>query len=468
MLPIDAIPPLGAMITLPLANPVYIFCVVLMIMAIAPLIANRLKMPPLVVLIILGTILGKNVLGVLDRDVVGSANLISSLADQVPKDDLLKNLDPQVIPQIQEWLKATGKNPDLVRNLAKNITPQSLLQGLEKIGLLYIMLLAGLQMNLENLRKMGVRSLVFGLLTFGVPFTVGVISGQWLTAGGLAAILLGILYSPHTLVSYPIMSRYGIVQKESVGVAVGGSAVTSLLTLFGLSLLQATKSGTDTATLLINLLVLFPLLAFLCFWGLPKLARLVFDPDSDNLIEQFVFVLTCLFVVASVTLLLDIDSIVGAFLAGLALNRSIPFTSKLMRQIEFVGNSLFIPAFMIAVGVLCNPRIFFTNPENLGIALAVIAGAVGAKFLAAGIAGKAFNYSFPEIMVMFSLTLSRAALVLVIALYGRGAGLINDGIFNAIIVYIVVTCLVSPLLADVFGKQVAAKQELELAGQQVS
>jgi Kef-type K+ transport system membrane component KefB len=123
---------------------------------------------------------------------------------------------------------------------------------------------------------------------------------------------------------------------------------------------------------------------------------------------------------------------------------------------------------MIAVGVLCNPRIFFTNPENLGIALAVIAGAVGAKFLAAGIAGKAFNYSFPEIMVMFSLTLSRAALVLVIALYGRGAGLINDGIFNAIIVYIVVTCLVSPLLADVFGKQVAAKQELELAGQQAS
>jgi Kef-type K+ transport system membrane component KefB len=427
---------------LPLSDPVYIFCVVLLIIAIAPLIATRLKLPPLVVLIILGTILGKNVLGVLDRDVVGTSNIVSTLVD-------------------------TGQLPAAAKSaLLKSLNQQSLLQGLEKIGLLYIMLLAGLQMNLQNLQRLGLRSLVFGLLTFGVPFSIGVISGQWLTAGGLAAVLLGILYSPHTLVSYPIMARYGIVQREAVGVAVGGSVITSILTLVGLSIVQAVKSGNVGLTLWINLLVLFPLLVGICFWGLPKIAGLILDPkDDSNLSSQFIFVLSCLFVIASATLLLNIDSIVGAFIAGLALNRLIPFTSPLMKQIEFVGNSLFIPAFMIAVGVLSNPSIFFTRPENLGIALAVIAGAVGAKFLAAWIAGRAFNYSFPEVMVMFSLTMSRAALVLVIALYGKNVELINDGIFNAIIVYIIVTCLASPLIADVFGKQVAAKQELELAEQ---
>lgn len=441
MPPIAAIP----IDALPLNDPVYIFCVILLIIAIAPPLANFLKIPPLVVLIILGTILGKNVLGVLDRDVAGTSNLVSTLVDKGA-------------------LLASEKLA-----LLKVLNQQSLLQGLERIGLLYIMLLAGLQMNLQNLRRLGVRSLVFGLLTFGVPFATGIISGQWLTAGGLAAALLGILYSPHTLMSYPIMSRYGIVQKEAVGVAVGGTVVTSILTLVGLSIVQAVKSGNVGIQLWINLLVLFPLLVFLCFWGLPKVSSLILDSKEDNRLGgQFIYVLSCLFIIAAGTLLLNIDSIVGAFIAGLALNRSIPLTSPLMKQIEFVGNNLFIPAFMIAVGVLCNPKIFFTNPENLGIAAAVIAGAVGAKFLAAAIAGKAFSYSLAEVMVMFGLTMSRAALVLVIALYGKNVGLINDGIFNAIIVYIIVTCLASPLIADAFGKQIASRPELEIAEQQAS
>lgn len=441
MPPIAAIP-IGA---LPLNDPVYIFCIILLIIAIAPPLANRLKIPPLVVLIVLGTVLGKNVLGVLDRDVAGTSNLVSTLVDKGA-------------------ILASEKSA-----LLKVLNQQSLLQGLERIGLLYIMLLAGLQMNLQNLQRLGVLSLVFGLLTFGVPFITGIISGQWLTAGGLAAVLLGILYSPHTLMSYPIASRYGIVQKEPVGVAVGGTVLTSILTLVGLSIVQAVKSGNVGIQLWINLLILFPLLVLLCFWGLPKISSSILDSKEDNhLGGQFIYVLSCLFIIAAGTLLLNIDSIVGAFIAGLALNRSIPLTSPLMKQIEFVGNNLFIPAFMIAVGVLCNPKIFFTNPENLGIAALVIAGAVGAKFLAAAIAGKAFSYSFAEVMVMFGLTMSRAALVLVIALYGKNVGLINDGIFNAIIVYIIVTCLASPLIADAFGKQMASKQELELTEQQVS
>jgi Kef-type K+ transport system membrane component KefB len=423
---------------LPFADPVFVFFTVLAAIVIAPFIARFLKIHPVVVLIILGTILGKNVLGLLDRNVVGSADILANFTD---------------LP-----LKEAGKQA-----LLKQINQQSLMQGLERIGLLYIMLLAGLQMDLQNLRRLGVRSLVFGLLTFGVPFAIGVASGQLLVGGGLGAVLLGILYSPHTLVAYPILTRFGIVQEESVGVAVGGTVVTSVLTLAGLSIVQAVKGGNIGPELWINLLLLFPLLVAICFWGLPKLGKLIIDPNSESINDQFVFVLSCLFAIASATLILKIDAIVGAFLAGLALNSLIPITSNLMKQIEFVGNTIFIPAFMISVGVLCNPKIFVEKPENLGVAAAIIMGAVGGKFLAAWIPGILFKYPFSEVGLMFSLTMSRAALVLVIALYGKTAGLIDDGIFNAVIVYIIVTCLIGPILTEVCAKRVVADLGTEKA-----
>jgi Kef-type K+ transport system membrane component KefB len=430
IIPIDKI----AGQTLPLTDSIYVFCTVLIAIVIAPYIARFLKINPVVVLIILGTILGKNVLGLLDRNVFGVK-------------EILENFPSLSLDKIQQ------------QQLLTKLNQQSLLQGLEKIGLLYIMLLAGLQMDLQNLRRLGVRSLVFGLLTFGFPFAIGVVSGQWLVGGGLGAVLLGILYSPHTLVSYPILTRFGIVQEEAVGVAVGGSVVTSVLTLAGLSIVQAVKGGKVGPELWINLLLLFPILVFICFWGLPKLGSLIIKPNSEALNDQFVFVISCLFVIATATLVLKIDSIVGAFLAGLALNRLIPITSNLMKQIEFVGNTLFIPAFMISVGVLCDPKIFVKDPGNLGIALAVILGAVGGKFLAALIPGLVFKYPFSEIGLMFSLTMSRAALVLVIALYGKTTELINDGIFNAIIVYIIVTCLIGPILTELLAKQVVRDLE---------
>jgi Kef-type K+ transport system membrane component KefB len=368
-----------------------------MAISIAPLLAKKLKVSSLVVLILLGTIIGNNMLGIIARD-------------------------------------------------------QQLIL-LEKIGLLYIMLLAGMQMDLSNLRRLGMRSLIFGLLTFALPLTVGIITGKVLAYGLLTAVLLGILYSPHTLISYPIMVKLGLARNEAVNVAVGGTIVTSVLTLTGLSLVQAMAGGNLSFFLGIKLLVLLPIFVGLYLWGIPKLAHSIFQDNPEAFSTQFIFVLTCLFVAASVTLLLGVDSIIGAFIAGLALNPLIPVTSPLMQRIDFVGNSLFVPIFLISVGVLCNPKVLLTNPENLGIALVVIAGAVGSKFVAAWLSGRANHYSFNEVMVMFSLTLSRAALVLVIALFGKNAGLFNEGIFNGIILYIIVTCLAGPILADIFGNQ---------------
>jgi Kef-type K+ transport system membrane component KefB len=324
---------------LPLTDPVYIFCILLLAIATAPLIAKLLRLPPLVVLIILGAILGSNVLGILARD--------------------------------------------------------SQLILLEKIGLLYIMLLAGLQMDLSKFRLVGARSLIFGLLTFGIPLTVGIVSGYWLTTSFLGSTLLGILYSPHTLVSYPIVTVLGIVQKEAVAVAIGGTIVTSILTLSGLSIVQAIAGGSVGILLWIKLLILLPLLVLICLWGIPKFGRrFIFNQSIPSLSNQFIFILSSLFLTASAALLLGVDSIVGAFIAGLSLNPLIKNEKSLMERVEFVGNSIFIPAFLISVGILSNPRILFSHPENLGLALVVATGAVGGKFLAAWVAGLVFRYSF--------------------------------------------------------------------------
>jgi Kef-type K+ transport system membrane component KefB len=387
---------------LPLTDPVYIFCILLLAITTAPLIAKLLRLPPLVVLIILGAILGSNVLGILARD--------------------------------------------------------SQLILLEKIGLLYIMLLAGLQMDLSKFRLVGARSLIFGLLTFGIPLTVGIVSGYWLTTSFLGSTLLGILYSPHTLVSYPIVTVLGIVQKEAVAVAIGGTIVTSILTLSGLSIVQAIAGGSVGILLWIKLLILLPLLVLICLWGIPKFGRrFIFNQSIPSLSNQFIFILSSLFLTASAALLLGVDSIVGAFIAGLSLNPLIKNEKSLMERVEFVGNSIFIPAFLISVGILSNPRILFSHPENLGLALVVATGAVGGKFLAAWVAGLVFRYSFAEVMTILGLTMSRAALVLVIALYGKQEGLLNEGLFNAIIFYILITCLIGPLVTNSFGKKVAGK-----------
>jgi Kef-type K+ transport system membrane component KefB len=397
---------------LPLTDPVYVFCIVLLMIGLAPVLSAKLRLPSLVVLIVLGTILGTNVLGILARD--------------------------------------------------------AQLQLLEKIGLLYIMLLAGMQMDLSNLQRLGRRAIVFGLLTFGIPFSFGLLSAKLLGYALITGLLLGIMFSPHTLVSYPIVTRLGIVRREAIGVAVGGTVVTSILTLTGLSIVQAIATGSIGWVLWSKLLIILPLLVVVSFWAVPRIGRWIIHPDSDALIPQFIFVLTCLFVIASATLLLGIDSIVGAFIAGLALNSSVSPTSPLMRQVEFVGNSIFIPCFLISVGVLCNPNVLFQHPENLGLAGLVIVFAVGAKFLAAWVAGSFFKYSFPEIMVMLGLTMSRAALVLVVALYGMKTiipngteTILNEGLFNAIIAYIIVTCLVGPMITDTFGKRMAAHQAID-------
>ncbi|MGA1409860.1 MAG: cation:proton antiporter [Prochlorotrichaceae cyanobacterium] len=399
-------------IALPLTDPVYIFCVILLSLGIAPWIAAKTKLPTLVILMILGALLSPNVLGILDRNAA--------------------------------------------------------VQMLEKIGLLSVMLLAGIQMNLTDFRKVGVRALIFGLLTFAVPFIAGFTLSYLLQYPPFTCLLLGILFSPHTLIAYPIVMRWGISQRECVSVLIGGTVITSILTLCSLTIVQSLVKGQINHFLWIKIGVILPLLIVLCLWGIEKLSEFILTPNfsprnfsSES--GQFIFIFSALFVVASLTLLIGVDSIVGAFIAGLALNKPINRHKAAFQQVEFISVNLFIPCFLLSVGLLANPKVLIQDPGNLGLATLVILVAMGAKFVAAWLSGVTFHYQFSEVMLMTGMTLSRAAMVLVIALYGQGtilAGsfplpLLNEGLFNAIVLYILVTCLVGPLITDRFGSEIA-------------
>jgi Kef-type K+ transport system membrane component KefB len=385
-------------ISFPLHEPIYIVCVLFLILSIASPLARLLRIPQLVILIGLGAIVGNNILGILER------------------------------------------NDQLIL--------------LEKIGLMYIMLMAGLQMDLANLRQIGSRSLIFGLLTFGIPMLIGIVSGYIWGASGLTLLLLGILYSPHTLISYPIVTRYKLAHLPVVSVAVGGTVVTSILTLMGLSLLRGWTQGESTSLLWIKLLLIFPMFVVSYIWLVQRFGQQLFKKNEVQLPVQFTFILTCLFIAAAVTTLLGMDAIVGAFVAGLALNQLMRQQHSLMSQLDFVSNHLFIPAFLISVGVLCDPTVIIRQFSALGLALGMVTGAVSGKFLAAWLASRWFSFSRNEAVLLCGLTLSRAALVMVIALFGREAKLLDDGLFNSAIFYILVTCLFSPLIVERFTQTI--------------
>lgn len=393
-------------------NPIVLLFFVFASAAIAPLLGKRLRIPSLVLLIGIGAIAGTHGLGWLERD----AQLIL----------------------------------------------------MEKIGLLMIMLLAGLQTNLSDLGRVGPRALVFGLLTFGVPFAIGASTGNLLGLGLFGTVLMGLLYSPHMLVGFPLVAEMGLAQSEVVTVAVGGTAVTTVITLAGYAIVQAAATGSVGLMLWVRLLVLLPALAIACWIGLPYLGQIAFgsehfDPEHKEsqplpIPTRVVLVLTIVFAIASLTQILGVDSIVGAFIAGLALNRSVPAGgSAIVAHLETIGNGLFIPAFLISAGVLCNLRVFVTQPGSLLLGLAIAAGACGGKVLAAWIAGKWFGYDWPDVLIASGLTLSRAALILVIVLFGQEAGLLDSQLFNAAIVYVAVTLLIGPLVTE-WGGQAKIQQ----------
>ena len=392
-----------AAITLPLTDPVLKFLLILVIILAAPLLLNKLRIPHLLGLIIAGAIIGPNGFNLVLRD---SSIILSGTA-----------------------------------------------------GLLYIMFLAGLEIDLGDFKKNKWKSLTFGMYTFLVPMALGTLVGLYvLNFSMLTSILLASMFASHTLIAYPIISKLGITKDKAVGITVGGTMITDTLALLVLTVIVEMAVGDVDDWFWYRLgaaIILFFAFVMIVF---PIVGRWFFKRCEDN-VSQYIFVLVMVFLGAYLAELAGLESIIGAFLAGMALNRLIPSTSPLMNRVEFVGNAIFIPFFLIGVGMLIDYRAFFTNWDTIKVGAVMIVVATVAKFGAAWLTQKTFRMSVDQRRVIFGLSNAQAAATLTAVMVGYNvilgetpAGepirLLNESVLNGTILMILVTCTMASFSAQ--------------------
>lgn len=397
-------------ISLPLSNPVLKFLVILTIILFAPILLNKIKIPHILGLIIAGAVIGPNGINLLLRD---SSIILSGTA-----------------------------------------------------GLLYIMFLAGLEIDLAEFRKNSGRSLVFGLYTFLIPMSLGILSGIWLlNFPVLTSVLLASMFASHTLIAYPVLSRLGVIKNRAVNITVGGTMITDTLALLVLAVIVGMTTGEVNTSFWVRLSVSILIFGLVVMFLFPVIGRWFLKRYEDN-VSQYIFVLAMVFLGAVLAEAAGIEAIIGAFLAGLALNRLIPSTSPLMNRIEFVGNAVFIPFFLIGVGMLIDFRAFFSDLGTIKVAMVMTGIATFSKFIAAWLTQKSFRFSADERRLIFGLSNAQAAATLAAVLVGYNVimgetangepvRLLGDSILNGTIVMILVTCTIATFSAQKGGKNIA-------------
>ena len=311
---------------LPITDPTWIFLLVLLIILFAPILLNKLRIPHIIGMILAGLVIGEHGLNILARD--SSFELFG------------------------------------------------------KVGVYYIMFLAGLEMNMSDFKKNRGKAITLGLLAFIIPIGIGMVTNMWLLKYSLlTSILLASMYASHTLVAYPIVIRYGISRHRSVSIAVGGTAVTDTLTLLVLAVISGLFKGEGGGLFWLWLVVKVVVLGTLIMQLFPRIGRWFFRRYDDN-VMQFIFVLAMVFLGAGLMEFIGMEGILGAFLVGLVLNRLIPHVSPLMSHLEFVGNALFIPYFLIGVGMLIDIHVIFGGGDALKVAGVMIVVALAGKWVA--------------------------------------------------------------------------------------
>lgn len=401
---------------LPLTDPVLKFLLILVIILSAPLLLNKLKIPHLLGLIIAGAIIGPNGLNLVLRD---SSIILSGTA-----------------------------------------------------GLLYIIFLAGLEIDMGDFKKNSGRSFVFGMYTFLIPMALGIVAGLYVLHFSMeTSILLASMFASHTLIAYPIISKLGITKDKSVTITVGGTMITDMLALLVLTVIVGMATGVigehfwTRLSISIVIFVLFVVIAF------PIAGRWFFKHVQDS-ISQYIFVLVMVFLGAYLAELAGIESIIGSFLAGLSLNRLIPRSSPLMHRVEFIGNSIFIPFFLIGVGMLINYRAFFTSFDTIKVGIVMIIVATIAKYAAAWLTQKTFRMSVDQRRIIFGLSNAQAAATLAAVMVGYNVilgqtpegepiRLLNESVLNGTILMILVTCTMASFSAQRGAHNLAATASSE-------
>ena len=269
-----------------------------------------------------------------------------------------------------------------------------------KVGLYYIMFLASLEMNLQDVQRIKGRAATLGLLSFVIPMGIGYAANSMLGYGAAAAVLMAAMYASHTLIAYPIVLRYGLSRLDSVSIAVGGTIVADTLTLLVLAVVGGVFKEHVTGLYWLWLLVKVVALGGIIIYSFPRIGRWFFRRYDDSVV-QYVFVLCLVFLGAGLMEFVGMEGILGAFLVGLVLNRLIPPSSPLMSHIEFVGNALFIPFFLIGVGMLINLGALVEHEGAIVVAAVMVAVGLGSKWLACFVTQKAFKMSLGERRLMF-------------------------------------------------------------------
>ncbi len=390
---------------IPLSNPVLVFALVLFIILLSPILLRRIKIPGIIGLILSGVAIGPHGLNLLEKS--SAVDLFST------------------------------------------------------IGLLYIMFIAGLELDMNEFRKTRHKSILFGFFTFAIPIAIGYPVCHYLLGyETLSSIMISSMFATHTLVAYPVVNSYGISKNEAVAITIGGTILTDTAVLIILAVIIGASQGQLDNNFWMTLGVSFAGFLLIMFGIIPRIAKWFFQKIEAEKTSHYIFVLFVVFFAAFLAEIAGLEHIIGAFVAGLALNKLIPHSSALMNRIEFIGNAIFIPFFLISVGMIVDISILLNGPMALMIAATLTVVAIFGKWIAAWLTQISFGYSAAQRQVIFGLSSAHAAATLAVIMVGHRYEIIDENVLNGTIVLILVTCVVASLATE------AASKKVVLAGDQ--
>lgn len=382
----------------PITDPTLIFFVVLLMILLSPIIMGRLRIPHIIGMVLAGVLVGKYGLNILGRD--ASFELFG------------------------------------------------------RVGLYYIMFLAGLEMDMEGLKKNRNRVMIFGMLTFLVPFAMTYFMGVSLLGYiPLASLLLAAIMASNTLIAYPIVGRYGLTRHTSTMLSVGSSMMALFMALIVMASIVNSFHGNGGILFWLLFILKFVAYCVGLIMVIPRVTRWFLRRYSDA-VMQFIFILAVVFLSAALSDAVGLEGIFGAFMSGLILNRFVPKVSPLMNRIEFTGNALFIPYFLIGVGMLINVRLLFAGSKILWVVFCIVFFGTLGKAVAAYLAARIFRMSWLAGHMMFGLTSAHAAGAIAMVMVGRrlevapGQYLFGDEVLNGIVIMILFTCVISTVITE--------------------
>ncbi|NDB33946.1 MAG: cation:proton antiporter [Flavobacteriia bacterium] len=392
---------------LPLTNPVLVFSLILFIILLSPIVLRKLRIPGIIGLIFSGILIGPKGLGIIGQNSIAA----------------------------EGWIKLFST-----------------------IGILYIMFMAGLDLDLNQFKRYYKKSVVFGAMTFFIPLLLGFpICYYGLNLSPLASLLTASMFSTHTLVAYPIISKFGLTKHHSVAISVGGTILTDTAVLIILAIISSASNGELDWAFWIRLITSLFFFSLIMFYVLPKVTRWFLKKLDTEKTSQYILILSVVFFSAFLAEVAGVEHIIGAFVAGLVLNRLIPHNSILMNRIDFIGNALFIPSFLIFVGMVVDYRALFQGYWPLVIAVVLTSFAIFSKWLAAFVTQVIYRMTATERRMIFGLSTSHAAATLAIIMVGFQDKILDINVVNGTILLILITCMVASFVTENAGKEMLLK-----------